>query len=676
MNDTASELDVPRDGEAHPVPSDIAQNAHVDAATYERDYRRSLEQPDEFWREQAGFLDWIRPFTQVQDTRFDPNDLRIRWFADGTLNASVNCIDRHLERRRDEPAILWEGDRPGESSVVTWADLADQVNRFANVLLWLGVQPGDVVTIYLPVIPQAIVAMMACVRIGAVHSVVFSGFSAEALADRIVDAGAKVLVTADEALRGGRVIPLKRNADEALLKQETVRHVVVVSRTGADVPFTPGRDIRYEQAIAAAAPWCEPVERGAEDPLFVLYTSGSTGRPKGLVHTTGGYLVHAGTSWRNIFDWHEGDVYWCTADVGWVTAHTYKIYGPLLNGATSVLFEGVPTWPDSSRWWSIIERHRVNIFYTAPTALRSLMREGAAPLRRHDLSSLRVLGSVGEPINPDAWRWYREVVGGGRCPIVDTYWQTETGAVLLVPLPGAIPNKPGRAGRPYFGIRPELVDACGHALDGATKGNLCVAASWPGQARTILNDHGRFVRTYFERFPGRFFTGDGAERDADGDYRITGRVDDVINVSGHRLGTVELESAIGSHPAVAESAVVGYPHEVKGQGVFAYVTLKHDFEESEYLRDEIIEAVRHRIGAFARPDVIQWAPALPKNRAGKILRRILARVAADQFDDFGDTSTLADPAVVADIVQRRRDSLATSPAGPERPREPVNPASP
>ncbi|HLO77866.1 MAG TPA: acetate--CoA ligase, partial [Magnetospirillum sp.] len=554
-------------------------------------------------------------------------------------------------------AILWEGDRVGESRTVTWGELSDKVNRLANVLKGLGVGKGDVVAVYLPVIPEVMVAMMACVRIGAVHTVVFSGFSSESLANRIEDSGAKVLVTADEGLRGGRVVPLKRNADVAVADQPTIRHVVVVRRSGGEVPFTPGRDLWYDDAVATAAPWCEPVPVGAEDPLFILYTSGSTGKPKGLQHTTGGYLVHAGTSWRVIFDWHDGDVFWCTADVGWVTAHTYKIYGPLLNGATSVMFEGVPTWPDSSRWWSIIEKHKVNIFYTAPTALRSLMREGDGPVQKHDLSSLRVLGSVGEPINPEAWRWYHATIGGGRCPIVDTYWQTETGAVLLVPIPGAVPNRPGMAGKPYFGIVPEVVDAHGNTLDGAAEGNMCFRGSWPGQARTILHDHDRFVRTYFAPYPGRFFTGDGVSRDADGYYRISGRVDDVINVSGHRLGTVELESAISSHPAVAESAVVGYPHELKGQGVFAYVTLKDHVPESDELRREIVAWVRNRIGPIASPDVIQWAPALPKNRAGKILRRILTKVAANDFTNFGDTSTVADPAVVDDIVQRRQANL-------------------
>ncbi|MEI7612721.1 MAG: acetate--CoA ligase [Betaproteobacteria bacterium] len=646
------------ESEYFPIPSGFSEHAHVNEAAYADQYPRSLQDPDGYWREQAEFLDWIKPFTEVSDTRFDPVEPRIKWFTDGTLNASVNCVDRHLPAKADQPAILWQGDHPDETRQVNWGELSDQVNRLANVLKGLGVAKGDVVTIFLPVIPEIMVAMLACVRIGAVHSVVFSGFSAEALANRIDDAGASLLITADEGHRGGRVVTLKRTADLAVHKQPTIRHVIVVRRSGAEVPFTPGRDLWYDEAIAAAEPWCPPVEVGAEDPLFILYTSGSTGKPKGLVHTTGGYLVHAGTSWRNIFDWHEGDVFWSTADVGWVTAHTYKIYGPLLNGATSVMFEGVPSWPDSSRWWSIIERYQVNIFYTAPTAIRSLMREGQEPVRRHDLSSLRVLGSVGEPINPEAWRWYHRVVGGGRCPIVDTYWQTETGAVLLVPLPGALPNKPGRAGKPYFGMRPALFDGAGQLLEGATEGNLCFAGSWPGQARTILHDHERFVRTYFAPYPGYFFTGDGASRDAEGYYRISGRVDDVINVSGHRLGTVELESAIASHPAVAESAVVGYPHELKGQGVFAYVTLKAEIVESDGLRHEIVNWVRARIGPIATPDVIQWAPALPKNRAGKILRRILTKVAANDFDNFGDISTLAEPSVVEEIVQRRRAEAA------------------
>lgn len=642
--------------EVFPIPEHVADNANIDLASYEALYRLSIDDPEGFWKDEAKSIDWIQPFKIVKETNFNPVNPTIRWFADGTLNASVNCVDRHLTAKANKPAIYWQGDAPQESRTVTWGELADQINRFANVLKDLGVQKGDVVTIYLPVIPEVIVAMMACVRIGAIHSVVFSGFSAEALANRINDAGAKILITADEGRRGGRVVPLKRNADAAVEHQPTITDVVVIRRTGASVPFTMGRDHWFDELITQANPWCEPAVIGAEDPLFILYTSGSTGKPKGLVHTTGGYLVHTGTSWRNIFNWHEGDVFWCTADVGWVTAHTYKIYGPLLNGATSVLFEGIPTWPDTSRWWSIIEQYKVNIFYTAPTAIRSLMREGEAPVRQHDLSSLRILGSVGEPINPEAWHWYHRVVGSGRCPVVDTYWQTETGAVLLVPLPGAIPNKPGYAAKPYFGIRPVLTNSQGTVLEGQAEGNMCFADSWPAQARTILHDHQRFVRTYFSQFPGYFFTGDGASRDHEGYYRISGRVDDVINVSGHRLGTVELESAISSHPAVAEAAVVGYPHEIKGQGVFAFVTLKATVEENEALRHEIVNLVRSRIGPIASPDQIQWAPALPKNRAGKILRRILTRVAANEFENFGDTSTVADPAVIDEIVRRRRQS--------------------
>ncbi|GAA0284249.1 acetate--CoA ligase [Rhodovulum strictum] len=643
--------------ELFPIPQTLAARAHVDQPTYRRRYAESLRTTEDFWEEEAAFIDWIRPFREVSDTSFDPADLRIRWFADGTLNASVNCIDRHLPAKADRPAILWEGDRPGESRTVTWAELADQVNRLANVLRGLGVAKGDVVTIYMPVIPEAIVAMMACVRIGAVHSVVFSGFSAEALADRIRDAGARVVITADEGLRGGRVVPLKRNADRAVAAAGGVDHVIVAARTGARVPLTPGRDIRWGAALALADPWCPPAEVGADDPLFVLYTSGSTGRPKGLVHATGGYLVQVGTSWRTIFDWHEGDVFWCTADIGWVTAHSYKIYGPLLNGATSVLFEGIPTFPDHARWWSVIEKHRVAIFYTAPTAIRSLMREGEAPVLRHDLSSLRVLGSVGEPINPDAWRWLHRVVGGGRCPIVDTYWQTETGSVLLVPIPGAVPNKPGAAGKPYFGICPVVMDSAGRPVAGAGRGSLCFAGSWPAQARTILNDHDRFIRTYFAPFPDHYFTGDGVERDRDGYYRITGRIDDVLNVSGHRLGTVELESTLASHPAVAEAAVVGIPHEIKGQAIFAFVTLKSGHPESGTLRAALVALMRERIGPIATPEAILWAPALPKNRAGKILRRVLARIAAGNYDDLGDTTTLADPEAVDEIVRRHRASL-------------------
>jgi acetyl-CoA synthetase len=626
----------------------------VTAETYDRLYRRSVEDPDGFWRDQAAILDWQRPFTQVKDTRYSPDEVRIRWFADGTLNASYNCLDRHAARAPDAPAILWEGDTPRDHRRVSWGDLKDQVSRLANALLALGVRRGDFVSVYLPVVPEAIAAMLACARIGAVHSVVFSGFSAEALAGRIADCGSRVLITADEGLRGGRHVSLKRNADAALESLPSVEHVLVVRRTGADVPMKAGRDRWYEDAMAEAAPECPPVEVGAEDPLFVLYTSGSTGKPKGVVHSTGGYLVHAAASFRTMFDYRPGDVHFCTADVGWVTAHTYLIYGPLANGATVVLFEGVPTWPDASRWWEIVETYRVTIFYTAPTAIRSLMRDGEEPVRKHDLSSLRVLGSVGEPINPEAWIWYHEVVGGGRCPIVDTYWQTETGAVLLCPLPGATTLKPGSATKPFFGVRPLLVDGDGKVLEGAATGNLCFADSWPGQARTILGDHARFLETYFSAFPGLYFTGDGARRDEDGDYWITGRLDDVINVSGHRLGTVEIEAAIASHPAVAEAAVVGCPHAIKGQGVFAFVTLKAGATENEDLRRELVQLVRTRIGPIATPDFVEWAPQLPKNRSGKILRRILTRIAAGDFENHGDTSTVADPTVVAELVQRRK----------------------
>lgn len=637
-----------------PVPAALKSRAHVDAQTYRDLYRRSLDDPEGFWREQAQILDWVRPFTRVKNTHYAPDDVTIEWFADGTLNASFNCLDRHARDRGGEPAILWEGDTPGDTRTVTWQELRQEVSRLAHALKTLGVRKGDFVSVYLPVVHQSIAAMLACARIGAVHSVVFSGFSPEALAGRIEDCRSRVLITADEGMRGGKYIPLKKNADAALETLPFVEHVLVVRRTGRDVPMTPGRDRWYDEALAEASDVCEPVAVGAEDPLFVLYTSGSTGKPKGMLHTTGGYLVHAAASFRAMFDYRPGDIHFCTADVGWVTAHTYLIYGPLANGATIVLFEGVPTWPDSSRWWQIVETYRVNIFYTAPTAIRSLMRDGEAPVRRHDLSSLRVLGSVGEPINPEAWLWYHEVVGGGRCPIVDTYWQTETGAVLLCPLPGAMDLKPGSATKPFFGVRPALLNGDGTPVEGEGGGNLCFADSWPGQARTILGDRERFLKTYFSTFPGYYFTGDGARRDGDGDYWITGRLDDVINVSGHRLGTVEVESALASHPSVAEAAVVGMPHEIKGQGIFAFVTLKEGVAESDALRRDLVQVVRTRIGPIATPDRIEWAPQLPKNRSGKILRRILTRIAAGDYENHGDTSTVADPAVVAEIVRRVR----------------------
>ncbi|MFC4174988.1 acetate--CoA ligase [Microvirga sp. GCM10011540] len=637
-----------------PVPSALEAAAHVSAPVYEKSYRRSLDDPEAFWREQAQILDWSHPFSRVKNTRFSPDDVTVEWFGDGSLNASFNCLDRHVARQGDQPAILWEGDTPGDRRQVTWRELQREVSRLANVLKELGVRKGDFVSVYLPVIPEAIAAMLACARIGAVHSVVFSGFSAEALAGRIEDCRSRVLITADEGMRAGRRVPLKGNADAALQGLPFVEHVLVVRRSGAAVPMTAGRDRWYDEALAAASPDCAPVEVGAEDPLFVLYTSGSTGKPKGMLHTTGGYLVHAAVSFRAMFDYRPGDVHFCTADVGWVTAHTYLIYGPLANGATIVLFEGVPSWPDASRWWQIVEEYKVNIFYTAPTAVRSLMREGEAPVRKHDLSSLRVLGSVGEPINPEAWLWYHEVVGGGRCPIVDTYWQTETGAVLLCPMPGAMALKPGSAAKPFFGVRPALLAGDGSVVEGEGTGNLCFADSWPGQARTILGDRERFLNTYFSTFPGFYFTGDGARRDADGYYWITGRLDDVINVSGHRLGTVEVEAALASHASVAEAAVVGFPHEIKGQGIFAFVTLKDDAQETEELRGELVQLVRTRIGPIATPDRIEWAPQLPKNRSGKILRRILTRIAAGDFENHGDTSTVADPTVVADLVRRMR----------------------
>lgn len=637
-----------------PIPEALKSEAHVNAQAYEDLYGQSLSDPEAFWSEQARILDWIKPFTRAKNTHYSPEAVTIEWFADGTLNASYNCLDRHAEQRGGEAAILWEGDRPGEHRRVTWSDLQHEVARLANALRKLGVKKGDFVSIYLPVVPEAIAAMLACARIGAVHSVVFSGFSSEALAGRIEDCKSRVLITADEGMRAGRHVPLKKNADAALAGLPFVEHVLVVRRTGQDVPMTPGRDRWYHEALAEVPADCPPVEVSAEDPLFVLYTSGSTGKPKGMLHTTGGYLVHAAASFRAMFDYRPGDIHFCTADVGWVTAHTYLIYGPLANGATIVLFEGVPTWPDASRWWQIIEQYKINIFYTAPTAVRSLMREGEAPVRKHDLSSLRVLGSVGEPINPEAWLWYHRVVGGGRCPIVDTYWQTETGAVLLCPLPAATDLKPGSAAKPFFGVRPALLTSDGTVVEGEGTGNLCFADSWPGQARTILGDRQRFLETYFSAFPGYYFTGDGARRDADGYYWITGRLDDVINVSGHRLGTVEVEAALASHPSVAEAAVVGFPHEIKGQGIFAFVTLKEGVAESEGFQRELIQLVRTGIGPIATPDRIEWAPQLPKNRSGKILRRILTRIAAGDFENHGDTSTIADPTAVAEIIRRIR----------------------
>jgi acetyl-CoA synthetase len=619
---------------------------------YFRLYRESLADPDRFWGEQGRRIDWIKPYTKVMNASFT-GDASIRWFEDGTLNASYNCLDRHLPRRADQTAILWEGDDPGEDRRVTYRELHDSVCRLANALKAKGVRKGDRVTIYLPMIPEAAVAMLACARIGAIHSVVFGGFSPDSLAGRIEDCRSTVLITADEGLRGGRKVPLKRNADTALRQCPEVKTVVVVKRTGGDIDWTPGRDHWYHEICAAASPDCPPEEMSAEDPLYILYTSGSTGQPKGVLHTTGGYLVYVAMTHEYIFDYRDGEVFWCTADVGWVTGHSYIVYGPLANGATTMMFEGVPNYPDASRFWQVVDKHKVSIFYTAPTAIRALMREGEEYVRRTSRKSLRLLGTVGEPINPEAWLWYYDHVGDQRCPIVDTWWQTETGGILITPLPGATPLKPGSATRPFFGVEPVIVDGEGNRLEGACEGNLCLARSWPGQMRTVFGDHRRFVETYFSTFPGLYFTGDGARRDADGFYWITGRVDDVINVAGHRLGTAEIESALVAHPKVAEAAVVGYPHDIKGQGIYAYVTLRFDQEPNEALRVELVQWVRNEISPIAAPDLLQWAPNLPKTRSGKIMRRILRKIAADEHGQLGDTSTLADPTVVDDLVDNR-----------------------
>ena len=638
-----------------PVPGTMAGEALVDREGYERMYRESVEDPEAFWGAHGKRIDWIRPYSKVKDVSFGPGDVRVRWFYDGTLNVAANCVDRHAEATPDRVAIVWEGDDPAEDRKFTYAELRDEVCRMANVLRSLGVKKGDRVTIYMPMIPEVAFAMLACARLGAVHSVVFGGFSPEALAGRIEDCGSAVVVTADEGLRGSRKVPLKRNTDDALSAGagEVVEKVLVVRRTGADVPWDPARDVWYHEAAAGVADDCPAEEMGAEDPLFILYTSGSTGKPKGVLHTGGGYLVYASMTHEYVFDYREGDVYWCTADVGWVTGHSYIVYGPLANGATTVMFEGVPNYPDVSRFWRVCDKHEVAVFYTAPTAIRAVMREGNEPVERTSRASLRVLGTVGEPINPEAWTWYHEVVGEGRCPIVDTWWQTETGGILITPLPGATDLKPGSATLPFFGVRPELVDSEGRVLSGPAEGNLCLADSWPGQMRTVYGDHERFVETYFSAYPGKYFTGDGCRRDEDGYYWITGRVDDVINVSGHRMGTAEVESALVSHPGVAGAGVVGYPHEIKGQGIYAYVTLNAGREPSDELRGELVKWVRKEIGPIAAPDLVQWAPGLPKTRSGKIMRRILRKIAADEYSDLGDTSTLADPSVVDDLVDNR-----------------------
>jgi acetyl-CoA synthetase len=624
----------------------------IDEADYFRLYEKSLADPDGFWGEQGKRLDWIKPYSKVCNASFE-GDVSIKWYEDGTLNASANCIDRHLAKRGDQTAILWEGDDPAEDRRVTYRELHESVCRLANALKAKGVKKGDRVTIYLPMIPEAAVAMLACARIGAIHSVVFGGFSPDSLAGRIEDCRSTVLITADEGLRGGRKVPLKRNADTALRQCPDVKTVIVVKRTGGDIDWVKGRDHWYDDVCAAASPDCPPEEMSAEDPLFILYTSGSTGKPKGVLHTTGGYLVFTSMTHEYVFDYRDGEIYWCTADVGWVTGHSYIVYGPLANGATTVMFEGVPNYPDPSRFWQVVDKHKVSIFYTAPTAIRALMREGEDYVRKTSRKSLRLLGTVGEPINPEAWLWYYDHVGDKRCPIVDTWWQTETGGILITPIPGATPLKPGSATRPFFGVEPVIVDGDGKPLDGVAEGNLCLARSWPGQMRTVYGDHNRFVETYFSTFKGLYFTGDGARRDADGFYWITGRVDDVINVAGHRLGTAEIESALVAHPKVAEAAVVGYPHDIKGQGIYAYVTLRADEQPNEALRAELVQWVRNEISAIAAPDLLQWAPSLPKTRSGKIMRRILRKIAEDQPSQLGDVSTLADPTVVDDLVGNR-----------------------
>ena len=635
-----------------PVPRQVAQSAWVSEKKYFDMYADSIKNPERFWGEHGKRLDWIKPYTKVKNTSFDGN-VSVKWYEDGTLNAAYNCIDRHLKLRADQTAILWEGDDPNESRHVSFSELHESVCRLGNVLKNLGVKKGDRVTIYMPMIPEAAFAMLACARIGAVHSVVFGGFSPESLVGRIKDCRSTIVITADEGLRGSRKIPLKANTDEAVKQCPEVDTVLVVRRTGGKVGWDAKRDRWYHDEMAKASKDCPPEEMSAEDPLFILYTSGSTGKPKGVLHTTGGYMVFVSMTHQYVFNYHDGEIYWCTADVGWVTGHSYIVYGPLANGATTLMFEGVPNYPDASRFWQVIDKHKVNIFYTAPTAIRALMREGDSFVAKTSRKSLKLLGTVGEPINPEAWLWYYRVVGDGKVPIVDTWWQTETGGILITPLPGATPTKPGSATRPFFGVKPAIVDGEGKVLDGVAEGNLCILDSWPGQMRTVFGDHKRFVETYFSTFKGKYFTGDGARRDADGYYWITGRVDDVINVAGHRIGTAEVESALVAHPKVAEAACVGYPHDIKGQAIYAYVTLKAGNNPSEALRTELGQWVRKQIGAIAAPDLIQWAPALPKTRSGKIMRRILRKIAANEHEQLGDVSTLADPSVVTDLVGNR-----------------------
>ncbi|TRX00880.1 acetate--CoA ligase [Candidatus Methylobacter oryzae] len=640
------------DDKIYAIKPEIAAMAHIKAETYKAMYQRSIAEPEAFWAEQAEqFLDWSKPWDKVSDCDF--KTAHIRWFEGGKLNVSVNCVDRHLATRADQVAIIWEGDNPAQDKKITYRQLHEQVCKFANVLKAQGAKKGDRICIYLPMVSEAAAVMLACTRIGAVHSIVFGGFSAEALKDRILDADCRFLICADGGHRGGKIVPIKVNADEAAAHCPGLEKVIVIKNTGNAVDWHDQRDVWYHEAMATASADCPAEEMDAEDPLFILYTSGSTGKPKGVLHTTGGYLLHAAMTHKYVFDYHDGDIYWCTADIGWVTGHSYMIYGPLCNGATTLMFEGVPTYPDASRFWQVIDKHQVNIFYTAPTAIRALMAQGDEFVKRSSRRSLRILGSVGEPINPEAWEWYYHVVGDSRCPIMDTWWQTETGGFLITPLPGAIALKPGSATLPFFGIKPEIVDNDGRIREGAAEGILVIAHSWPGQMRTVYGDHQRFVDTYFKNYPGYYFTGDGARRDEDGYFWITGRVDDVINVSGHRMGTAEIESALVLHEHVAEAAVVGYPHDIKGQGIYAYVTLNVGIEPSEELRQELIELVKKEIGPIAHPDIIQWAPGLPKTRSGKIMRRILRKVASNEIGSLGDTSTLADPAVVDDIIEHR-----------------------
>ena len=641
-------------GKVYPVPAAVARRAHIDAKKYTAMYQRSVKNPDGFWAEQAKqFVSWSKPWTRVSDWSFDAKNLHIKWFVGGKLNVSVNCLDRHLARRGDQTAIIWEGDNPKDDKKITYRELHAEVCKFANVLKARGVKKGDRVCIYMPMIPEASVAMLACARIGAVHSVVFGGFSPQSLTDRILDSDCRVVITADEGVRGGKKVPLKKNTDEALARCPAVHTVLVVRHTNGAVAWNAAHDVWYHELMANSSADCAPEEMDAEDPLFILYTSGSTGKPKGVLHTTGGYLVFAAITHRYTFDYHDGDIFWCTADVGWVTGHTYIVYGPLCNGAISLMFEGVPNYPSTSRFWEVIDKHKVNIFYTAPTAIRALMRDGDAPVKKTSRKSLRLLGTVGEPINPEAWEWYYHVVGDGRVPIVDTWWQTETGGHLITPLPGATRLKPGSATRPFFGVVPGIVDDKGKLLKGECSGSLVITCPWPGIMRSVYGDHQRFIDTYFKTYPGMYFTGDGARRDKDGDYWITGRVDDVLNVAGHRLGTAEVESALVLHHAVAEAAVVGFPHDIKGQGIYCYVTLKTGVAATEALRQELVQQVRKEIGPTATPDVIQWAPGLPKTRSGKIMRRILRKIAANETDNLGDISTLADPAVVDDLVRNR-----------------------